>query len=129
MKKIIALGIVALLVLASVTTAFAYSGTKTVYAYTNSSYPNWNNIDVEYTGYYCSGTKFEAAGTVSKLTIRPKVQSDGRNAANAVTFQANSLSGGNSYFSYVVPGTTIVSMYSNTDVYNNGASITGYWTV
>lgn len=119
----------ALIAFASITTSFAYSGTKTVYAYTNSSYPNWTGITVEYSGYFCEGTNFSAAGSATKITIRPKIQADGRNAANATTFQQNSLSGGASYFSYVVQNSTVVDMYSNTNAYNNGANITGYWTV
>lgn len=129
MKRTVILVIAALFALVSVTTAFAYSGTKTVYAYTNTAYVNWASIMVAYSGYACSGTSFSAAASATKLTVRPKIQEDGRNAANATTFQQNSLSGGAPYFSYVVQNQTVVDIYSNTDAYNNGASITGYWTV
>lgn len=123
MKKLFALLIVALIAFASITTSFAYSGTKTVYAYSSTSVRSWGNIYCNRNSYYCSGTNFSGSGSVTKITVRPKL-ADGTNAAYATTFQRNLLSGGSDYFGEYDE----VDLWANTDVYNFGGSITGYWT-
>ncbi len=123
MKKVLALFLIAVFMLAILPTAFAYVGSKSVYAYSTTSVRTWGNISCDYSGYFCSGTSFSGSGDVTKVTVRPKT-TGGVNAANATTFSASALSGGKDYFS---SDYATVDLWANTDVYNFGGSITGYW--
>ena len=122
MKKVLVLFLIAVFMLAILPTAFAYDGSRSVYAYSTTSVRTWGNIPCDYSGYSCSGTSFSGSGDVTKVTVRPKTAS-GVNAANATTFSASVLSGGKDYFSDYAA----VDLWANTDVYNFGGSITGYW--
>lgn len=122
MKRKIAATLVAVFMITTMSSALAYSGNKTVYAYSTTAVRTWGEITCSHDAYSCSGTSFSGSGSVTKITVRPKTSS-GANAANATTFSASVLSGGKDYFSSY----STVDLWANTDVYNFGGSITGYW--
>lgn len=87
------------------------------------------NIRRSHTSYYCNGTEFVPSSSYPNgmtVTVRPYLYNDpDTRAGNATTYSVDSLSGGAAYF--VTPLPDRIDVWANTNIYNHGASIKGYW--
>lgn len=129
MKKILSLIFVVALMVIGISAAFAESNVfHTVSGASTVKVKALSDIRRSHTNYYCSGTEFDPSAshpTGMTVTVRPYSKDTDTYAGHATTYSADSLSGGASYFLNPLPDR--IDVWANTNIYNHGASIKGYW--